>query len=72
MGFLLTKLLQIIKDLLNNITILMIISVGVFTLLIDGKAYKKKGYIKEYRIIRIISYSYMAIGGLMYILLLII
>lgn len=48
----------------------MIISVGVFTLLMDGKRYKKKGYIREFKIIRLISYSYMAIGGLMYILLL--
>ena len=49
-------------------TILMIIAVGIFTLLIDGKKYKNKGYIRELKIIKLISYSYMVIGGLMYIL----
>lgn len=51
-------------------TILMIITVGIFTLLIDGKKYKNKGYIRELKIIKLISYSYMVIGGLMYILFL--
>ncbi len=64
------KLLGIIKGLLNNMTLVMIILVGLFTLLIDGKRYKRKGHIRDFKIIRIISYSYMAIGGLMYILLL--
>ena len=64
------ELLEIIKGLINNTTILMIIAVGIFTLLVDGKRYKKKGYIKELRIVKIISYSYMTIGGLLYILLL--
>lgn len=59
------------KGLINNTTILMIIAVGLFTLILDGKAYKDKGYTKEYKIIKAISYSYMGIGGLLYILLLI-
>lgn len=70
MVFLFQNLLGTIKGLLNNMTILMIIAVGLFTLLIDGKRYKEKGHIGEFKIIRIISYSYMAIGGLMYILFL--
>lgn len=49
----------------------MIIAVGLFTLILDGKAYKDKGYTKEYKIIKAISYSYMGIGGILYILLLI-
>lgn len=60
----------IIKGILNNITILMIILVGIFTLIIDGKKYKEKGHVRDYKIIRIISYSYMAIGGFIYILFL--
>lgn len=65
-----SKLFEIIKGLMNNTTILMIIGVGIFTLLVDGKRYKKKAYIKELKIIKIISYSYITIGGLLYILLL--
>ena len=69
-GFLFFKLFEIIKRLINNTTILMIIAVGIFTLLVDGKRYKKKAYIKELKIIKIISYSYITIGSLLYILLL--
>ena len=69
-GFLFFKLFKIIKGLINNTTILMIIAVGIFTLLVDGKRYKKKAYIKELKIIKIISYSYITIGSLLYRLLL--
>lgn len=64
------KLLYALKGITNYYTILMIIAVGLFTLLIDGKEYKQKGYIRELRIVKIISFSYITIGGLMYILLL--
>ncbi len=64
------KLLSILKGIIDYYTILMIIAVGLFTLLIDSKEYKQKGYIRELRIVKIISYSYMVIGGLMFILLL--
>lgn len=64
------KILNLIKGITNYKTILIIIGVGLFTLLADGKAYKQKGYIKELKIVKFISYSYITIGGLMYILLL--
>ncbi len=65
-----SKLLYALKGITNYYTILMIISVGLFTLLIDSKRYKQKGYIRELRIVKIISYSYMVIGALMFVLLL--
>lgn len=64
------KIFLTMKRFLNNKTILMIIAVGLFTLLVDGKRYREKGYIRELKIIKLISYSYITIGGLMYILLL--
>ena len=64
------KTMETMKVLVNNITILMIIAVALFTLFVDGKKYKSKGYIREFKIIRLISYSYITIGGLMYVLLL--
>lgn len=64
------KILNILKGITNYKTILIIIGVGIFTLLADGKAYKQKGYIKEVKIVKFISYSYITIGGLMYVLLL--
>lgn len=62
--------LQILKDRNNYPTILIILVIGIFTLIIDAPKYKKRGYIKEVRIIKAISYSYMVLGGIMFILLL--
>lgn len=64
------KLFNLVKGITNYTTILIIIGVGLFTLLVDGKSYKQKGYIRELKIVKWISYSYITIGGLMYILLL--
>lgn len=64
------KIVEIIKRIIDYKIILIIIGAGLFTLLVDGKAYKKKGFIREVKIVKFISYSYIAIGGLMYILLL--
>lgn len=68
-GFLFSKLLSILKGIIDYYTILIIIGIAIFTLLFDGKRYKQKGYIKEMRIVKIISYSYIVIGCLMFILL---
>lgn len=64
------KILNIFKGIIDYPTILMIIAVGLFTLFLDGNRYKQKGYIRELRIVKIISYSYMGIGALIFILLL--
>ncbi|MDR7857583.1 CLC_0170 family protein [Tissierella sp.] len=64
------KLVNQLKAVANYTTILIIIAVGLFTLLVDGKTYKQKGYIRELKLIRVISYSYITIGGLMFILML--
>jgi hypothetical protein len=64
-------MLDTLRGLNNYITILMIIIVGLITLLLDDSSFKRRGYIRELKILKIISYSYIAIGGLMYILLLI-
>ncbi|MBU5427951.1 hypothetical protein KQI41_16285 [Tissierella pigra] len=66
-----SELLRILRGLNNYTTILMVIIVGIFTLLLDDRKFKQKGYIRELKILKIISYSYIAIGGLMYILLLV-
>lgn len=64
------KLFNLVKGITNYTTILIIIGVGLFTLLVDGKLYKQKGYIRELKIVKWISYSYITIGGLMFILML--
>lgn len=62
--------LQVLKDRNNYTTIIIFLSIGIFTLIIDAPRYKKRGYIKEVRIIKAISYSYMVLGGVMFALLL--
>jgi len=71
-GFLFSKIHRILRELTDYYTILMIIAIGIFTLLIDGKRYRQKGYMRELRMVKIISYSYITIGGLLYVLLLLI
>jgi len=50
----------------------MVAAVGLATLLLDGKRYKQIGYMKELLVVKIIAYTYMTIGFLMYIILFII
>ena len=69
-GFLFAKVVNFIRGITSYPTLLIIIAVGLFTLLYDGAKYKQKGYVREVRIIKIISYSYMAVGVLMFVLLL--
>lgn len=66
----LSKILDTIKFSSGYTGALVIIGVAIFTLLYDGPRYRKKGYIKEVRAIKLISYSYIVIGIIMYILLL--
>lgn len=51
---------------------LIVAAVGLATLLLDGKRYKQIGYMKELLVVKIIAYTYMTIGFLMYIILFII
>ena len=67
---LLDNTLHILKDRNNYASILIILGIGIFTLLIDAPKYKNRGYVKEVKIIKAISYSYMALGGIMFVLLL--
>ena len=61
----------VIKEINNYPTILIILGIGIFALLLDGPRYKKRGYIKEVKIIKGIFYTHMLLGGILYILLLI-
>lgn len=63
------KTIEILRIVFSNLTILIILFVGLVTLLIDGKKFKDKGYIKEVKIVKAISFSYIAIGVLMFLFL---
>ncbi|HSH35579.1 CLC_0170 family protein [Schnuerera sp.] len=58
-----------IKSIFDNLTITIIIVVALFSLLIDVPNCKKKGFVKEYRMVKIISYSYIVFGVIIFIFL---
>ena len=58
-----------IKFVFDNLTIVIIILSALFLLLVDGSKYKNKNFIKEYRIVRIISYSYIVLGIIIFVFL---
>lgn len=68
----LSHLIQMLKEVNGYLTITIILAIALFMIVIDMPVYKRKGYLKEVKIIKVISYSYIALGGIMYILLLII
>ncbi|MCF6464315.1 CLC_0170 family protein [Clostridium sp. Cult2] len=63
------KIVGLLKDIFDNLTIVMIILVALFLLFIDGPNYKNRGFTKEYRIVQIISYSYIVLGIILFIFL---
>ena len=61
-----------LKDVLkyfSNGTVFIIFIIAIISLLIDGTNYKRKGYIKELKITKAISYSYIFLGVLLFVLL---
>jgi uncharacterized membrane protein YjfL (UPF0719 family) len=50
-------------------TVVIIFFIAIISLLIDGINYKEKGYIKELKITKAISYSYIFLGVLLFVLL---
>ena len=65
----LSKFIEISKNIFDNFTLVIIILVGLSTLLIDGSRLKNKGFTKELTIVKIISYSYIVLGIIMFVLL---
>ncbi|NLJ99266.1 MAG: hypothetical protein GX320_08410 [Tissierellia bacterium] len=63
------RAINIIRGIFDNITIVMIILVALFTLLIDGSKLKDSNFTKEYKIVKIISYSYIVFGIIVFIFL---
>lgn len=53
----------------SNGTVLIMIFIAILSLIIDGSNFKRIGYIKELKITKAISYSYIFLGVLLIILL---
>lgn len=64
-----SKFIEIFKEIFDNFTLFFIIFIGLAILLIDGPRMKNKEFTRELTIVRIISYSYMIFGIIMFIIL---
>ena len=63
------SIIEIMKGIFDGIALLIILFVALFGLLVDGRKFKKLGYVKEFNLVKIISYSYIVVGVSVYILL---
>ncbi len=63
------NLLRKLVDIIDDVLALLFISIAILILLIDGSKYRERSNKKEYKIIKFISYSYIAIGIIIFILL---
>lgn len=61
--------LQLIQEKYNVGTVLMLIAIALFSLIYDGRRYRAQNSVKEYKIIRAISYFYITLGIILFILL---
>lgn len=64
-----SKFIEIFKEIFDNFTLFFIIFIGLAILLIDGTRMKNKEFTRELTIVRIISYSYMIFGIIIFIIL---
>ena len=67
----LSKIMPVLKEIIDYPTIILIVGTGIFTFISDINYYKKRGYVKETKIIKGFTYSYISIGLIMYVFLLI-
>lgn len=67
----LSKILNAIRSITSYTAAIIIIGTALFSLLYDRPRYRRKGYIKETKIIKFLSYTYIFIGIGMFIILLI-
>lgn len=51
----------------NTRSLILFILIGILSLLIDSSNLKKQGFIKELKILQIISYFYIVFGIIMFI-----
>ncbi|MBZ2175088.1 hypothetical protein K8M07_07450 [Schnuerera sp. xch1] len=63
------RILHFINDIFSNYSVIVIMIVAILSLLFDGREFKKNGFIKERRIVEVISYSYITIAIIIFVLL---
>ncbi|NLX62634.1 MAG: hypothetical protein GXZ06_09090 [Tissierellia bacterium] len=62
-------LLRDLGDIVDDFLALVFITIAVLILLLDRNKYKEKSNSREFNLIRAISYSYIALGIIIFVLL---
>lgn len=62
-------LLRDLGDIVDDFFALVFITIAVLILLLDRNKYKEKSNSREFNLIRAISYSYIALGIIIFVLL---
>ena len=63
------KIIPVFKNSFGNYTIILFILVALFSLIVDGPKYNKKEFLREYRIVKILSYLYISLGIIIFVFL---
>lgn len=68
MGFL-YAFLSLLEDVFDTGTVMVFLFMALLSLLYDGRRYKSQNNVKEYRIIKVMSYFYIVVGIILFALL---
>jgi hypothetical protein len=61
--------LSLLEDVFNTGTVMVFLFMALLSLLYDGRRYKSQNNVKEYRIIKVMSYFYIVVGIMLFALL---
>lgn len=63
-----SRIIAGLRDIFDNLALLFIAIIGLAILLIDVPKHENKGYIRELAIVKIISWTYLIFGIVMFII----
>jgi type IV secretory pathway TrbL component len=61
--------LSLLEDVFDTGTVMVFLFMALLSLLYDGRRYKSQNNVKEYRIIKLVSYFYIVVGIILFALL---
>lgn len=61
--------LSLLEDVFDTGTVMVFLFMALLSLLYDGRRYKSQNNVKEYRIIKVMSYFYIVVGIILFALL---
>ena len=61
--------LSLLENVFDTGTVMVFLLMALLSLLYDGRRYKSQNNVKEYRIIKVMSYFYIVVGIILFALL---